>query len=532
MALFTVQNLSFSYDEQAILQDVSFAIDEGEFVAICGLTGSGKSTLLRLLKKELQPAGQFRGTVLFNQLPLEEARTTAISFVMQKPDEQLTMEKVWQELAFPLENLAIPTDEMEQRIAEVMHFLGIHHLFQHRTTELSGGQKQLVNLAAALVTQPQILLMDEPTSQLDPLAATQFIQILERINRELGIAICIIEHRLEELLPVLNHIILLEDQTILYHLEPRTLLKNLTTHPLLRAFGAAPFIFNEAQLQESPLTINEAKRTLARLDPLPPLVDATPSTSTQILALKDICFRYGRKEKDLLTNVHLSINQSDILAIVGGNGTGKSTLLQTIAGLTKPYKGKMVNFTDNKNPFALLPQNPQSIFMKNTVAEEFTVIEKLNPVNFHDRKNRIIEHFNLQPILHLHPLDLSGGQQQLVAFAKIYCLNRPILLLDEPTKGLDVQAKQLLLEAIQRLKQEGKTIILVTHDLDFAAECATHCTMLFQGHLTTIQTARNFFCTNRFYTTSTRRIAADFSNAITCDEVINQLLKLGAHTHA
>lgn len=532
MALFTVENLSFAYDEQPVLQQVSFSIEESQFVALCGLTGSGKSTLLRLLKKELQPVGKLQGSILYDGMPLEQASPTAISFVMQKPDEQLVMEKVWQELAFPLENQALASEEMEQRMAEVLHFLGIHHLFNRRTASLSGGQKQMVNLAAALVTHPQVLLLDEPTAQLDPLAATQFIQLLARVHRELGITILMIEHRLEELVPIVDEILLLEAKTILYQEAPATLLPKLKQHPLLSAFGAAPYMFTKMGISPIALTVQEAKKSLPIIE-APVRVISEMGISPTILTVKQLYFRFEKKVPDLLANVQLQVGIGDILAIVGGNGTGKSTLLQAIAGLVKPYKGKIHQLTEARHPFALMPQNPATIFMKSSVREELDCLKKMASASFEARKAQIITLLQLQPLLDMQPADLSGGQQQLVAFAKIYCLHCPIVLLDEPTKGLDVQAKELILRAIQQLRQEGTTVVIVTHDLDFTAQCATHCTMLFQGKLTPIQPVRQFFCTNRFYTTSARRIAAHFlPDAITCEDIMTTYTQQGATTYA
>jgi len=532
MALCTVENLNFSYEEHQTLQNISFSIEEGQFIALCGLTGSGKSTLLRLLKKELQPVGTLEGTILYNGIPVAEAPATAISYVMQNPDEQLVMEKVWQELAFPLENQCVPTEEMEQRIAEVLHYLGIHQLFNKRTATLSGGQKQLVNLAVALITQPKLLLLDEPTAQLDPLAATKFIELLDRIHRELGITIFIVEHRLEDLVPIVDELIILENQTILYKEAPATLLPKLQQHPILRAFGAAPYISAKVHISPLALTVREAKQNFPKVTVPLEKPKATLDT-VPILTAQNLYFRFEKKSPDLLNELQLQVGQADVLAIVGGNGTGKSTLLQVLAGILKPYKGKINQHSPNKHPFVLLPQNPATLFMKNTVREELDSVKKVATADFETRKDFIVSLLKLEPLLSLHPSDLSGGQQQLVAFAKVYCLHCPIVLLDEPTKGLDVDVKSLIGQAIQQLQQEKASVVIVTHDLDFAAQYATHCAMLFQGKLTPVQPVRTFFWTNHFYTTSARRIAADkIPYAITSDEIINIYTQQGAVLHA
>lgn len=518
MAAITVENLSFAYEEHTVLQHVSFTLQEGQFVALCGQTGSGKSTLLRLLKKELQPVGQLAGHIQILGETLDEVAPTTVGFVMQKPEEQLVMEKVWQELAYPLENLAVPPAIMEQQIAEVMHFLGIHHLFDARTDTLSGGQKQLVNLAAVLVTKPKILLLDEPTAQLDPLAATRFIQLLARLHQELGMTICIIEHRLEELLPYLDEILLLEKQTIQHQLPPRQLIETLTNHTMLRAFGAGPYIYSKAKLGSIPLTINEARIHLPKRETTY-LAENSSVNESLVFTAKELYFRYEKRAPDLLKGISLSLHKGDCLAILGGNGTGKTTLLYVLAGLLKPYKGK-TNTTDR---IAVLPQNPLTTFTKNTVLQELESVEKVATAHFKDRFAFIEAHFQLQTLYEQHPFDLSGGQQQLLAFAKLYCLDCPIVLLDEPTKGLDTYYKGLIQQAMQQLRQEGTSIITVTHDLDFAAEVASHCTMLFQGKLTSLLPMRQFFTANEYYTTSTRRITANISNTITADEAVSIL---------
>lgn len=522
MAAITVENLSFAYDEHSVLRNVSFTIQEGQFVALCGQTGCGKSTLLRLLKKELQPVGELTGHIHIQGEALSHVSPTAVGFVMQKPENQLVMEKVWQELAYPLENLAVPPSIMEQQIAEIMHFLGIHHLFDERTDTLSGGQKQLVNLAAVLVTKPKILLLDEPTAQLDPLAATRFIQLLARLHQELGLTICIIEHRLEELIPYLDEVLLLENQTVRYQLPPRLLIEKLSDHPMLRAFGAGPYIYSKAKLGYIPLTINEARAKLPQRQNVY-LTEINPVHAPQVFSAKELYFRYEKRGPDLLRNVSLSLHQGECLAILGGNGAGKTTLLYALAGLLKPYKGKTSTYLEGAERIAILPQNPLTTFTKSTVRQELDSVEKVATERFQERLALMEAHFQLQQFYDKHPFDLSGGQQQLLAFAKLYCLDCPIVLLDEPTKGLDTDYKGLIQEILQRLREEGTSIITVTHDLDFAAVVASHCTMLFQGKLTSLLPVRQFFSANEYYTTSTRRITAHISNAITADEAVSIL---------
>lgn len=516
MVLCEIKDVTVRYGEHIVLQQLNCSIEEGQFVTIAGMTGSGKSTLLSILKGDLLSA-TVEGSCTFQRMPLHEAPKHAISYVMQNPRDQLVMEKVWQELAFPLENMQVPPDQMEQRMAEVLQYLGIPHLFDATTHGLSGGQQQLVSLAVALVQRPSLLLLDEPTAQLDPLAATHFLQLLSRINRELGLTIVIVEHRLEELLPMSDRLLIVENGCIAQYDEPATVVKALQQHPLLHACGAAAFVSANVPKLPLALSVLEARQTFPRVSAR--LHIPAASVGQASLIANDIFFRYTRQGADVLRGASITVHTTQALAVVGGNGSGKSTLLHILASLKKAYKGRV--HVANKQKVAYLSQQPSAYFSKATVHDELSSVEKVATDDFEQRRTYITELFHLEPLLHKSPTALSGGQQQLVAFAKIFCLGAPITLLDEPTKGLDPRAKSLVGQAIQFMRSKQMSILFVTHDVDFAAHYATHCAMLFQGTLTPTQDVHAFFAMNRFYTTSARRIAYDqIDGVITNEELL------------
>lgn len=528
MVLCEAQHITVQYGDICVLQHMNCAIDEGDFVVVAGTTGSGKSTFLRLWQHDIAPNAHVTGTRTFQQRPLEDAPKHVISYVSQNPHEQLVMEKVWQELAFPLENMQLPQHDMEQRIAEVLQYLGITHLFDANVTALSGGQKQLVHLAVALIQRPTLLLLDEPTAQLDPLAATHFIELLTRIHRELGLTILLVEHRLEEVLPHCTKLLVIDEGRITHYDSARAVIAQLQHHPLLPACGAAAYVSTQLQWPLA-VTVQEARQSFPRLRDAyaPPHV----ALGSVVLEATDLYVRYARRSADILIGASVTLHEKQLLAIVGGNGTGKSTLLQTLAAIQKAYKGRVK--TTPHTRVAYLTQNPLALFTKLTVEEELRLGHATAAPHFETRLQDIIELLQLKPLLQQSPFALSGGQQQLVAFAKIYCIGADLLLLDEPTKGLDPVAKMHLGQALIRLQQQQTTILFVTHDVDFAASYASHCAMLFQGKVTPPASAHTFFQQNRFYTTSARRISVGkVDGVISADELRTMYEQQGGLIHA
>ena len=534
MEILTVKNLNFHYEQQHVLQDVSFSIQSGEFVTLFGPTGSGKSTLLTMLKKEMRPSGKLFGKVFFNGKNLDDlpaaTTATAIGYMMQNPDEQIIMEKVWQELAFGLENMGVPTEEMQRRVAEVASFFGIQNWLHDSVSDLSGGQKQLVNLAAVLVMEPDILLLDEPTSQLDPIAASEFLTLLAKINRELGMTILIVEHRLEELLPVCDRVLFMEGGALLHDSTPKAIGNELHEHPMLDALTTAMRVYYKLGFRdETPITVRDGIDFIRRYPPATLPMDGVKKTAIPLINVTDLHFRYNRKSDNLLANMAFTIHRGEIFSIVGGNGVGKSTLLKLLAGLHAPYAGKLL--IDDVAPgkwkgnIVLLPQSPQALFMHSTVKEELLSAPPLQKLTTEEKELAVLtmmQHLHIETLAERNPFDLSGGEQQKTALAKLLLHEPDILLLDEPTKGMDIMSKNEVIGLIRELQKHNVTTIIVTHDIEFAARVSTRVGMLFDKSLIAINDPKKFFNSNRFYTTAASKIARGlFPYAITAEDIVS-----------
>ncbi|MDO5322746.1 MAG: ATP-binding cassette domain-containing protein [Clostridia bacterium] len=536
MEILKVENLSFAFPGalQPVLHDVSFRMEAGDFLALIGATGSGKSTLMRLLKRELAPIGSMQGCVYYNgvaqQELLERVSACEIGYVMQRPEQQIVTDKVWHELAFGLENLGLPQSVIRRRVAEMASYFGISDWFERDVSELSGGQKQLLNLAAVMVMQPKILLLDEPTSQLDPIAAADFLNTVSKLNREMGVGVILIEHRLESVLPMADRVLVLEDGTLQLDLPPAQACERLRSHPvLLDAMPGAVRLFHAVNgAGDCPITVREGRRLLREHfgNDVRSLPEATASRSDEtVLEFKNVYFRYGREYPDVLKGLNLQVRKGEIFCFLGSNGSGKSTLLKLCAGLCRPYSGSIRIFGKKIQQFrgqslyrdcvALLPQDPQTVFLKSTVRDELHEV--------HADPSALP--YSLVHLMERHPYDLSGGEQQLVALAKVLASRPQILLLDEPTKGVDSHAQTAVLEVLQRLKAEGITILLVTHDVEFAARCADRCALFFRGEIVSEDAPARFFDENSFYTTSANRICRGWYEGVATVENAAELCR-------
>ena len=540
MDAFTIQNLTFSYPNAAVpaLENITLTIEAGSFICLCGASGSGKSTLLRQLKPALAPYGARSGEILFENTPLDEldarAQSQKIGFVLQNPDNQLVTDKVWHELAFGLESLGCDTPTIRRRVAEMASFFGIEDWFYRPVSELSGGQKQLLNLASIMVMQPSVLLLDEPTSQLDPIAATEFLSTLGRINRELGTAIVISEHRLEEVFPLCSRAVVLENGRILTQGTPQAVGETLKSrgHGMFAAMPAPMRIFAAVPSElPCPVTVGQGREWLARystehpLGEMPPVEGEDKNRAETVLQVEDAWFKYGKNSPDVVKGLSLQVRRGELLAILGGNGTGKSTTLRLIAGQSAPYRGRVTVFGGSPGEMhgriGLLPQDVQTLFLKKTVREDLLCVL---PKNSPEREARVCDTAalcGLTQLLDRHPYDLSGGEQQRAALAKVLLLQPELLLLDEPTKGLDAEFKQAFARILRQLRRSGVCIVMVSHDIEFCAEYATRCALFFDGGVVTEGAPHAFFSGNSFYTTAANRMArAVLPGAVTVDDVI------------
>lgn len=572
--LVNIKNLSFRYNTSSdfALKDISISLSEGSFTLLCGVSGSGKTTLLRLLKPELSPEGCSRGEILFSGTPLEklDKKTSAfqIAFVPQDPDTGIITDKVSRELAFNLENMGMDPGLMNLRIAEICGYLGLSDKFSKSTGTLSGGEKQLLNLASALAVRPRLLLLDEPTAQLDPVSAANFLACLKRVNDETGVTVLITEHRLEETLSTADYAGVLEKGRLALYGKPRDVARKiyLSDSSLKPAVPAAAAVFTEIEGKGiPPLTVREGISYLKSLPGVGPSGNADdksevsvlslpervgssddtnykrkqkPPSDTPVFNLKNCFFRYTAQGKDILNGLDLEAFAGEFICLLGANGAGKSTLLRILAGLDWVYSGKVRIFGENPkklpaNTFGrdicLLPQNPRAVFTDNTLKEELlsqligSPSEKIEDSSFFQNT---VSLFSLEPLLGKNPLDLSGGELQKAAVCKLILRRPKVLLLDEPTKGLDVAAKYQIADILSDLSRKGTLIITATHDMDLAAGYADLCGMFFDGKLSMLH-ARSFFTANNCYTTSASRIATNlFPGVITTEELIRCIREL------
>lgn len=556
MEAYRIEHVSFSYPETTknVLHNINVTIKAGEFVTVCGKSGSGKSTLLRQLKPVLTPHGKREGRIFFFEKPLEKIdpkkEAADIGYVMQHPDNQIVTDKVWHELAFGLESLGYDSETIRLRVAEMASFFGIQTWFHKKVTDLSGGQKQILNLAAIMAMQPSVLILDEPTSMLDPIAAHDFLQTVKRINDDLGVTVIMSEHRLEEVLPLADRMIVMDKGKIIADDCPQKVGKKLSKkeHPMFMAMPTPMKIVEKIEPEKAsyPLTINEARQWLTSyietygIRNNVPILEKKRADQEVVIELKDVWFRYDKNERDVIKDLSLDVRQGELYCIVGGNGTGKSTALSIMSGVNKPYRGRVHIYSENNKKrlfksssrpkVTMLPQNPQHVFVKKTV--QLDLEEMLLSIAGTEEEKRaklqeVIALTELDSLLSRHPYDLSGGEQQRAALAKVLLLDAPILLLDEPTKGLDAFFKKKFAHILKKLLQQNKTIVLVSHDVEFCAAYAHVCALFFDGAVVTSKPTRSFFSGNSFYTTAANRIARHICTDVVTTKDVVTLCKKG-----
>ncbi|MBQ9408803.1 MAG: ATP-binding cassette domain-containing protein [Clostridia bacterium] len=535
MAILEIRNVTFTYPNRTrpALENISLSLDRGDFAVLCGPTGSGKTTLMKLLKREIRPLGELSGEIFYDGQSLDALDDAVsafkIGYVCQNTDQQIVTDKVWHELAFGLENLGVESREIRRRVAEMAAFFGIERWFDKRISELSGGQKQLLNLASVMVMQPDILLLDEPTAQLDPIAAGEFIATVAKLNNDLGVSVILIEHRLEEALPISRKVIALKEGRLYAFEETRACCERMRADAEFKPYlPAAVRLYSRfSDAGACPLTVNEGRSYIERtfdnaVDALPET--ARPAGGNPALEFKNVWFRYARKLDDVLRGLSFTLYENEILCLLGGNGSGKSTLLNCAARVLQPYAGEIRVFgkrvKDYKNQslyrecLALMPQDVQTVFLRNSVREEMDGVDlKELP-------------FDLSELMDMHPYDLSGGQQQLVALAKVLSLKPKVLMLDEPTKGLDANTKNDFIDIMRALKQGGTSILIVTHDVEFACRVADRCALCFLGEICGEDETNRFFSQNSFYTTAVSRMTRGrYKNLVSVDDA-EKLLRL------
>lgn len=562
MALLECKDLTFTYagSPTAVLKDISLSVQRGELLLIIGSSGSGKTTLLKHMKKSMIPFGERIGDVYYRETPvanLEDAESAAeIGYVGQDPEAQLVTDKVWHELAFGLENLGMAPVDIRKRVAETAAYFGITEWYHKPVEALSGGQKQLLNLAAVMVMRPTLLILDEPTAQLDPIAAGHFLDTIVRLNREVGTTVIMTEHRTEQIFALADRVVVLGQGALLCAAPPRQAAARLAFMQTdLQGLPAALRIFagvvtrqtgEEAwapkEAKRFPLTVREGRCWLEAETPtgsVPVLAKpaaASPDRKTDTdrvpaISLKNVSFRYEKREQNLLEDLEFTVYRGEWMALLGANGAGKTTLLRLIAGLRKCLGGKV----SCSGRVVMVPQNPMAVLTEISVEEELAEVVA-DPANIwakalsRDQKHRavedLMEQMGLAALGKTNPYDLSGGQQQKLALAKALLQKPDILLLDEPTKGLDPAFKTELGKFLKALcREENQTILMVSHDVEFCARFADRCALLFDRTIISLDTADRFFAGNSYYTTAANRIAGSLYPAcVTCEQVVESIL--------
>ena len=523
-----VRGLSFTYPgaEAPVLDGLDWSVPQGAFALLVGGTGSGKSTLLSLLKPEISPTGERAGElrVLGESVADMDVRTSAerVGYVFQDPENQIVCETVWHEMAFGLENLGLARDEMRRRVAETSYFFGLEDWLHRDTDTLSGGRKQLLSLAAVLALRPRVLLLDEPTSQLDPVAEKNFLHALFRVNRELGCTVVVATHQPRPML---------EYATCAYRIEGGRVREVAD----MASLGHREGLFSGevpgwgASRRAKNGVFSSASGKLGTLDPRAGALGAkkglksgksaefevqslsqddsgVPSRAGggRILqkmhggsatTLSEGWFRYDRVSGWVLRGLDVTFSAGAVHAIVGGNGCGKSTMLSVLAKTARLQRGRMVRGAASA---ALLPQNPKALLVAETVRDE--LMEWASTCGYDEgaAQERAAQ-LGLDGLDARHPYDLSGGQRQLLALAKLLLISPELLLLDEPTKGLDLTSRRIIARALCKHAQAGGTVIMATHDLDFAEQVADDVAMMFDGEIACMEPPADFFADNVFY---------------------------------
>ena len=584
MNLVEIKDFGFSYPESSrkVLEHVNLNIKEGTLNVIMGRSGCGKSTLLRQLKSVLAPAGEKEGEILYRNIPLRDTdhrtQSQEIGFVMQNPDNQIVTDKLWHELAFGLESLGYDNATIRLRVAEMASYFGIQKWFYKNVSELSGGQKQLLNLASVMAMHPSLLILDEPTSQLDPIAASDFLETVKKINRDIGTTVLLTEHRLQDIIPYADQVFVMDKGTLFLEGTPREIGTKLKEqhHGMFLSMPVPMQIYaGTDSALTCPLTVSEGRQWIREYIKEKGIKKEKIQQANQRLErqgeknknetaglfghfkrqkentppaiqMKDVWFRYEKDSPDVIQDLSLEVKKGEFYALVGGNGTGKSTTLSLLGRVHQPYSGRIYldgkdlrSFSDRElycGYLGVMPQNPQSIFLKKTVLEDlYSVIggKKEKPSSEYPismKKEKAIEGIvsltHLEGLLNRHPYDLSGGEQQRLALAKVLLLRPKILLMDEPTKGMDAEYKEEIGKILCKLKQHGMTIFMISHDVEFVAEYADRVGLFFEGNVVTSQNTREFFSGNNFYTTAANRMARQlFPDAVTGKDVITCLQK-------
>lgn len=509
-----LKQVSFYYPEGVTpaLTQIDLAVPAGGFVLVCGPSGSGKSTLLKHMKSSQIPFGKGTGELLFKGKDLETMElgesARSIGFVGQNPDNQIVTDTVWHELAFGLENLGVPVEEIRKRTAETAQYFGMTEWFRQPVETLSGGQKQMLNLASVMVMQPEVLILDEPTAQMDPIGARRFFHTLKGLQQEIGTTIILSEQRLEEVMPLAQDLVYMENGQIVAQGPVQESLKILADYEKIKnkplametSFPVALRVYIKSREKEEetvPVSVGQGRQWLSGKRVVTSEHKETYEETETVITVQGVDFSY-EKGKKVLEHLDWQVKKGSIYGLLGGNGAGKTTLMKLICGILKPRRGKI----KTNGTVRYLVQNPLSIFTEITAEDELAVCCGRDPKAVEE----MLEKMELTEFREQNPLDLSGGQQQRLALGKVLLTKPEILLLDEPTKGMDGGFKVKFGAMLGELKKQGITTVLVSHDMEFCAEYATYCGLMFDREIISFGPTREFFAENVYYTTAAARM--------------------------
>lgn len=509
-----LKQVSFYYPEGVTpaLTQIDLAVPAGGFVLVCGPSGSGKSTLLKHMKSSQIPFGKGTGELLFKGKDLETMElgesARSIGFVGQNPDNQIVTDTVWHELAFGLENLGVPVEEIRKRTAETAQYFGMTEWFRQPVEALSGGQKQMLNLASVMVMQPEVLILDEPTAQMDPIGARRFFHTLKGLQQEIGTTIILSEQRLEEVMPLAQDLVYMEKGQIVAQGPVQESLKILADYEKIKnkplametSFPVALRVYIKSREKEEetvPVSVGQGRQWLSGKRVVTSEHKETYEETETVITVQGVDFSY-EKGKKVLEHLDWQVKKGSIYGLLGGNGAGKTTLMKLICGILKPRRGKI----KTNGIVRYLVQNPLSIFTEITAEDELAVCCGRDPKAVEE----MLEKMELTEFREQNPLDLSGGQQQRLALGKVLLTKPEILLLDEPTKGMDGGFKVKFGAMLGELKKQGITTVLVSHDMEFCAEYATYCGLMFDREIISFGPTREFFAENVYYTTAAARM--------------------------
>jgi len=556
--LIKINNLCFSYanSKKNALSDISLEINDSEFILITGESGCGKSSLCRSING-LIPS--FYGGKIIGKVEVENIDVTHstpdemskhVGMVFQDPENQIVKNDVEREIAFGLENKGFSKTIMAKRVEEVLDSIGINHLRDRKISTLSGGEKQKIAIASVLALHPEILILDEPTSELDPKGAEEVLQIIRRLNEELGLTVILVEHRIDRVLNMVDRVIYMKKGRIEFDGNPRSWLKNLNQD--IDRIGIPPISRLGVEIKKNdpnikiPLNIKEGRRFFSNI------INENKTVKTKnierkidfddeiIVKTKKLWYKYP-DGKTTLRDINLNIRKGEFVALIGRNASGKTTLCKTLNGLIKPTKGKVFikNNDTRKIPveklakhIGFLFQDPNVHLFTDTVEQEISFMMYNLGFGKKDIKNRldeIINQFNLNDFKDFYPRSLSSGEKQRVALASIISSKPDILILDEPTRGLDYGLKKNLMKYLNDYKQKGGTIILVSHDIEIIAEFADRVILMSEGKIIADDEKHNVLSKSLHFSPQINRLIQPFSkygipaNILTTNEIMRAL---------